>query len=80
MITSISLQQLQQDLSEKNMLFSKDFVELSKVIGQGEYLSMCAILCDQDNEWSVLISEASWLPVIKNMIVQLIAGQEKQDT
>ena len=36
------VQQLQQDLSKKNMLFSKDFVELSKVIGQGKYLIMVA--------------------------------------
>ena len=29
------VQQLQQDLSKKNMLFSKDLIELSQVIGQG---------------------------------------------
>ena len=34
--TSEVVQQLQQDLSKKNMFFSKDFITLYKVIGQGK--------------------------------------------
>ena len=40
MVTATSVQeQIQQDLSKHNKLFSKDFIELSKVIGQGKHLS-----------------------------------------
>ena len=39
-VTATSVQeQIQQDLSKHNKLFSKDFIELSKVIGQGKHLS-----------------------------------------
>ena len=38
MVTVTSVQQLQQDLSKKNMLISKDLIELTKVIGQGKCL------------------------------------------
>lgn len=34
----LTVHQLQQDLSKKNMFFSKDLIELSKVVGQGEYV------------------------------------------
>ena len=44
---SEAVQQLQQELTKKNMFFSKDLIELSKVIGQGKYLSIvCAVLTE----------------------------------
>ena len=45
MPTATSVQeQVQQDLSKKNMLFSKYFIELTKVIGQGKCLTMWGVL------------------------------------
>ena len=42
---SEAVQQLQHELTKKNMFFSKDLIELSKVIGQGECVSIvCAVL------------------------------------
>ena len=41
------LEQLQQDLSKKNMFFSKDSIEIFKVIGEGMYMNMvCVVLMD----------------------------------
>ena len=40
--TSEVVQQLQQDLSKRNMLFSKDHIQLYKVIGQGK-ISKCGM-------------------------------------
>ena len=70
-VTSVlTVQQLQQDLSKKNMFFSKDFIKPTKVIGQGKLLCKSAIfIYDQDTEGSVLMSKVSWG-----------AGEEKQNT
>ena len=60
MLTATSVQDrehLQQDLSKKNMLFSKDLIELTKVIGQGKCLSVCMEYYDLDTEG--LISKVS---------------------
>ena len=56
MVKVTPVQQLQQDLSQKNMLFSKDLIELTKVIGQGK---MSRLLYGLDTEGSVLITQVS---------------------